>query len=87
MMIYNCNRAAASPLLRLSPELLVRISTSVNTTDLGSLRLTCKQIENMLFQSFACEFFTTRRFMIEQVSLDALVGIANHKALSLYLRG
>lgn len=79
--------AVTSPLLRLPPELLLRVSSDVGTLDLGSLRLTCKQIESRLFQNFAREFFTTRRFMIEQVSLEALVGIANHVALGPHLTG
>lgn len=79
--------AVTLPLLRLPSELLLRVSSYVDTVDLGSLRLTCKQIETSLFNSFAREFFTTRRFMIEQVSLEALVGIANHVALGPHLTG
>jgi hypothetical protein len=79
---------AVTPLLfRLPPELLLRISSYISTVDLGSLRRTCKQIETCLFRDFAREFFTARRFMIEQVSLEALVGIANHKTLGPYLTG
>lgn len=74
-------------LLRLPPELMLRISAHMTTLDLGSFRLTCKQVETNLFESFAREFFTKRQFMIEQVSLEAFVGIANHKTLAPYLNG
>jgi hypothetical protein len=38
-----------------------------------------------LFDSFAKEFFTKRQFMVEHVSLQALVAIARHPTLSPYL--
>jgi hypothetical protein len=66
---------------------MLRISAHFTTLDLGSFRLTCKQVETHLFESFAREFFSKRQFMIEQVSLEALVGIANHKTLAPYLKG
>jgi hypothetical protein len=79
--------ATTAHLLRLPPELMLRISAHFTTLDLGSFRLTCKQVETNLFESFAREFFSKRQFMIEQVSLEALVGIANHKTLAPYLKG
>lgn len=79
--------ATAPPMLRLPPELMLRVSSFLNTTELGHYRLSCKTVETNLFDSFAREFFTKRQFMIEQVSLEALVGIANHKTLSPYLTG
>lgn len=85
--MFKMNNGSASPLLEIPPELLLRISGYVNTVDLGSLRRTCKQVEGRLFRNFARESFTIRRFMIEQVSLEALVGIANHKTLSPHLTG
>ena len=69
-------------LLQLPPELLLRVSSQLTTPELGHLRRTCKQIENALFGSFAREFFTKKQFMIEEVSLQALVDIANHPTLS-----
>ncbi|KAK5173935.1 uncharacterized protein LTR77_002616 [Saxophila tyrrhenica] len=78
--------ASAAEILRLPPELVLRVSSYLTTTELGSLRATCKQIEAHIFDSFAREFFTKRQFMIEQVSLEALVGIANHKTLAPYLQ-
>ncbi|KAK3716313.1 hypothetical protein LTR37_006463 [Vermiconidia calcicola] len=77
--------ASAADILRLPPELVLRVSSNLNTPDLGAFRRTCKQIETNLFESFAREFFTKRQFMIEHVSLAALVGIANHKTLAPYL--
>jgi hypothetical protein len=79
--------ATTAHLLRLPPELMLRISAHLTTLDLGSFRLTCKQVETNLFESFAREYFSKRQFMIEQVSLEALVGIANHKTLAPYLNG
>lgn len=79
--------ATAADMLRLPPELMLRISTYLNTVELGSFRLTCKDVERNLFKSFALEFFTKRQFMIERVSLDALAGIANHPTLAPYLNG
>ncbi|GAB7330024.1 hypothetical protein MBLNU13_g01714t1 [Cladosporium sp. NU13] len=77
--------ATPPDLLRLPPELMLRISTYLTTIELGSFRLTCKDVERNLFKSFALEFFTKRQFMITQFSLDALAGIANHPTLAPYL--
>ena len=79
--------ATAADLLRLPPELTLRISSYLTTVELGNLRLTCKDVERNLFKSFALEFFTKRQFMVEQVSLAALAGIANHSTLAPYLNG
>lgn len=70
---------------KLPQELIVRTASHLTTPELGSLRRTCKHIEACLFDSFAREFFRKRQFMIEEVSLQALVDIANHKTLSPYL--
>jgi hypothetical protein len=79
--------ANIADLLRLPPELMLRISTHLTTQELACFRLTCKQVETNLFESFAREFFTKRQFMLEEVSLRALVGISNHKTLAPYLKG
>jgi len=79
--------ATAPDLLRLPPELMLRISTYLTTVELGNFRLTCKDVERNLFKSFALEFFTKRQFMVERVSLEALAGIANHPTLAPYLNG
>jgi hypothetical protein len=79
--------ATQSHLQRLPPELIIRISNYLTTPQLGNFRSTCKQVESALFNSFALEFFSKRQFMIEEVSLDALVDISNHKQLAPFLRG
>lgn len=79
--------ASTPVILKLPPELVLRVSAHLTTTDLCAFRATCKQIEAGLFDSFAKEFFSKRQFMIEQVSLEVLVGIANHKTLAPYLKG
>ncbi|RMZ01351.1 hypothetical protein D0862_06400 [Hortaea werneckii] len=72
-------------LLQLPPELLLRTSDHLTTSELGYLRLTCKAIESTLFDTFAKEFFTKRQFMVEHVSLQALLDIASHPTLSPWL--
>jgi hypothetical protein len=72
-------------ILDLPTELVVSISSHLSTKDLGTMRRSCKQLEKHLFETFAREFFTKRQFMVEHVSLQALVGIANHPTLSQYL--
>ena len=79
--------STAPDLLRLPPELMLRISAYLTTVELGNLRLSCKDVERNLFKSFALEFFSKRQFMVERVSLDALAGIANHPTLAPYLNG
>ncbi|KAG2165630.1 hypothetical protein VTO58DRAFT_102023 [Aureobasidium pullulans] len=72
-------------LVNLPPELLLRVSTFLTTTELGNFRLTNKHVERTLFDSFAREFFTKKQFMLEQISLQALVDISKHPTLSLRL--
>jgi hypothetical protein len=79
--------ANTADLLSLPPELMIRISSNLTTHELACFRHTCKQVETNLFESFAREFFTKRQFMLEEVSIQALVGIANHKTLAPYLKG
>jgi hypothetical protein len=64
-------------------ELLVHlIATYLPTKDLGALRLTSKHFETALFDTFAKEFFDKKQFMLTTPSLDALVKISKHAALS-----
>jgi len=72
-------------LLKLPPELLLRISAHLTTPELGMFRRSCKSIEAPLFDTFAKEFFTKRQFMLENISLQVLVDIANHPSLSRWL--
>ncbi|KAG9971971.1 hypothetical protein KCU98_g13542, partial [Aureobasidium melanogenum] len=69
-------------LLDLPPELLLRVSAFLTTSELGKFRLTSKNIEAVLFDSFAREFFTKKQFMLEQLSLQALIDISNHPTLA-----
>ncbi|KAG9950841.1 hypothetical protein KCU85_g3164, partial [Aureobasidium melanogenum] len=69
-------------LLDLPPELLLRVSAFLTTNELGKFRLTSKNIEAVLFDSFSREFFTKKQFMLEQVSLQALIDISNHPTLA-----
>ncbi|KAG9855345.1 hypothetical protein KCV05_g7156, partial [Aureobasidium melanogenum] len=66
----------------LPPELLLRVSAFLTTSELGKFRLTSKNIEAILFDSFAREFFTKKQFMLEQLSLQALIDISNHPTLA-----
>lgn len=77
--------ASATGFLQLPPELVLRVSSYLTTPELGHFRRTCKDIEATLFDSFAKEFFTKRQFMLEYVSLQALVDIANHPRLSRWI--
>lgn len=66
-------------LLSIPMEVLLRIADDLTTPELGSLRLTCKPIENMLFNSFAEEFFSRKQFMFTESSLQALVDISKSR--------
>ncbi|KAJ4373323.1 hypothetical protein N0V83_003617 [Neocucurbitaria cava] len=63
-------------------ELLVAISSYLPTSDLTSLRLTCKQIERSLYEWFSQEFFTKKQFMLTHSSLQALIDISKHVSFS-----
>lgn len=74
---------AALTLTDLPLELLVHIiATYLSTEDLGSLRLTSRGLEQALFDTFAAEFFAKKQFMLSTFSLQALVDISKHPALS-----
>lgn len=69
-------------LLTLPLELLVSISSYLPTSDLASLRLTCKQAEKSLYEWFSQEFFTKKQFMLTHSSLQALIDISKHVSFS-----
>ncbi|CAK7203846.1 hypothetical protein SEUCBS139899_006595 [Sporothrix eucalyptigena] len=77
---------SADLLARLPIELLLRITRHLNTTDLCAVRLTSRTLEQALFHSFSHEFFRRKQFMLSDFSLGALLGIAQHPALSQSLR-
>lgn len=67
-------------------EILLRITTLLTTTELGAMRLTCKHIERSLFNSFGYEFFRKKQFMLSDESLQTLIDISRHEALSPLLK-
>lgn len=69
-------------LLTIPLELLVAVSTHLSTSDLASLRLTCKQVENSLYEWFSEEFFTKKQFMLTYPSLQTLIDISKHVGFS-----
>ncbi|CAK7225304.1 hypothetical protein SBRCBS47491_005841 [Sporothrix bragantina] len=77
---------ATDPLARLPIELLLRITRHLNTTDLCAVRLTSRTLERALFHSFSHEFFRRKQFMLTDLSLQALIDIAQHPAFSQTLR-
>ncbi|KAJ3952815.1 hypothetical protein N0V92_010729 [Colletotrichum tropicale] len=68
-----------TPFSKVPIEVLLRISSYLTTPELGNLRLTCKSIEQSLFNTFMREFFTKRQFMLTEQSLQALVDISNSR--------
>lgn len=73
-------------LLSLPLELLVHVTTFVATPDLSSLRLTCRKIEQSLYEWFSEEFFVKKQFMLTHLSLQALVDISRHPNFSKRLK-
>lgn len=69
-------------LLTIPLELIVAVSAHLTTPDLGSLRLTCKQVEKSLFEWFSNEFFTKKQFMLTHESLQTLIDISKHVSFS-----
>jgi len=68
-----------SPILKVPLEVLLHITSSLTTPEYGSFRRTCKTIETCLFSSFALEFFTKRKFMFTEFSLQTLVDISKSR--------
>ncbi|KAI1798980.1 hypothetical protein F4811DRAFT_565969 [Daldinia bambusicola] len=87
------NKPSESPLLRLPCELVVHTASYLSADDLFSLRLTCRCVETFLFETFSVEFFSERRFMVNECfsnividyiynSLQCLLNISKHPYLS-----
>ncbi|KAF9877170.1 F-box domain-containing protein [Colletotrichum karsti] len=70
---------AVTPFSKVPVEVLLRISSHLTTPELGNLRLTCKSIEQSMFNTFMREFFTKRQFMLTEDSLQALVDISKSR--------
>ncbi|GKT41301.1 uncharacterized protein ColSpa_01482 [Colletotrichum spaethianum] len=79
IMVAPTDPQSSSPFNKIPLEVLLRISSLLNTTDLGALRLTCRSIEQSLFNTFMKEYFTKRQFMLTEFSLQALVDISNSR--------
>ncbi|KAF2636247.1 hypothetical protein P280DRAFT_553044 [Massarina eburnea CBS 473.64] len=78
---------AAPTLAGMPLELLVHIiATYLSTKDLGALRLSSKYFETALFNTFAKEFFTKKQFMLTTPSLEVLIAISKHAALSKFVK-
>ncbi|KAI3391036.1 hypothetical protein diail_8087 [Diaporthe ilicicola] len=71
-----------SHLVQLPRELLDNVTSSLPTQDFNALRLACKELEAKIFPYWANCFFKKKQFMIDQFSLQALVDISQHPALS-----
>lgn len=69
----------APQLKRLPMEVLLRIAHLLTTTDLCSLRLSCRAIEQMLYNDFSKEFFSCKQFMFSVFSLQALIDISKSR--------
>ena len=67
-------------------EILVRITYFISTPDLGSMRLSCKALEQRLFNFFSHEFFRKKQFMASSTSMQALIDISKHPTLSPFLK-
>ena len=70
---------ATSPIMQVPLEVLLRITGFLSTVDLGSVRRSCRAIEQMLYHSFTREFFTRRQFMISNISLQALLDMSKSR--------
>ncbi|KPM38819.1 hypothetical protein AK830_g7759 [Neonectria ditissima] len=70
---------SSCPFQKVPLEVLLRISSQLDTPSLGSLRLTCRSIEQFLYISFTKEFFTRKQFMTSDISLQALVDISKSR--------
>jgi hypothetical protein len=66
-------------LMSIPLEVLLQITRNLTTPDYCKMRLTCKHIEQTLYNAFSKEFFTKRQFMLTEFSLQALVAISKSK--------
>ncbi|KID79388.1 uncharacterized protein G6M90_00g020190 [Metarhizium brunneum] len=67
------------PMQKIPVEVLLRITYHLGTPDLGSVRLTCRSMEQALYTPFVIEFFTRKQFMIAEDSLQALIDISKSR--------
>ncbi|KAI0517338.1 hypothetical protein F5B22DRAFT_118799 [Xylaria bambusicola] len=71
--------------LQLPVELFLEIWEYLSVDDILALRLVCRRIETVLFDSFCKEFFTERRFSVTFNSLKTLVEITQCPRLGHHL--
>jgi len=81
-VLPSFNPQLESRLAQIPHEILVRITYFISTVDLGNARLTCKALEQGLFNFFSHEFFRKKQFMVTSDSLQALIDISKHPTLS-----
>lgn len=74
-----------SHITSLPKELVDNIASWLPTRDFNALRLTCKDVESKSFKYWSECFFKKRQFMIDQFSLQTLVDISQHAALSRHM--
>jgi hypothetical protein len=75
----------AKNLLDLPLEVLLNITSWLDTPSYGRLRLVSSAMEKSTFDAFAGEFFSTKQFMITTFSLSTLLEISKHQTLSKYV--
>ncbi|CAK7271892.1 hypothetical protein SEPCBS119000_004839 [Sporothrix epigloea] len=73
-------------LSRLPAELLLRITRDLATTELCAVRSCSRSLERSLRHFFLLEFFQRKKFMLTDFSLQTLLAIAQHPAMSQELR-
>ncbi|KAH8775239.1 hypothetical protein F5883DRAFT_349109, partial [Diaporthe sp. PMI_573] len=74
-----------SKLEQLPKELLDNITSWLPTLDFNSFRRTSREIESKSFEYWSNAFFKKRQFMIDEFSLQTLVDISEHAALSKFM--
>lgn len=72
----------ANALLDLPLEVLLNITSHLDTPSYGNLRQVSSALEKRTFEAFAKEFFSTKSFMITTFSLKNLLDISKHETLS-----
>ena len=74
-----------SSLVELPSELIDTIATSLPSSDLLNLRLTCAELDAKSFHQFTEGYFRAKQFMYSRYALDALVEISKSR-LGRYVR-
>ncbi|KAI6784881.1 uncharacterized protein J7T54_007975 [Emericellopsis cladophorae] len=69
----------ACPIKAIPVEILLTITQYLTTPELCSLRLSCKVIEDSIWNSFTEEFFSSKQFMLSPFSLHALIRISQSR--------